>query len=65
MTTIALIVSLLCTGLYCFWVSLCGLIQIDEEGTRTPAPSKEPEPEPEQPRLTRLGRPIIDIRLRA
>ena len=65
MATIALIVSLLFTGLFCFWVSLSGLIQIDEEGAQTPAPAEQPNPETEQPKLTRLGRPILDIRLRA
>ena len=64
--TAAIIVSLLFSGLFCSWVSLSHLIRIEEERrwARRPQPVKE-EPEEEKPRLTRLGRPIEEIRLGA
>lgn len=66
----AIIGSLLFTGLCCFWVSLQGLVRLDWEQARAriPEPDKEQpegEAEPEKPALTRLGRPIEEIRLQA
>ena len=56
--------TLLVTGLLCVWVSLDHLSQVDREQAGVQDP-EEPEPEEEQPRLTRLGRPIVEIRVRA
>ena len=56
--------SLLASGLFCFWISLNILLQIDQESALPePQPAEEKEPEEEKPKLTRLGRPIKEIRL--
>mgnify|MGYP007107535201 CR=1 FL=1 len=57
--------SLLFFGLLCFWVSLDRLSYLDGEA-EIPEPTPEPQTEKEEkPRLTRLGRPIEPIRIRA
>ena len=57
---------LLLLGLSCFWASLESLTRIDRLQSATPEPKIEPdEKEEEAPQLTRLGRPIEEIRLRA
>ena len=57
--------SLLASGLLCFWISLTLLIDLDEPEIQAPEPPKEDEKEEEKPRLTRLGRPMEQIRLQA
>ena len=58
--------SLLVTELFCSWLSLQQLNQIDRDDTETNAPKpveKNEEEEEKKPSLTRLGRPIEEIRL--
>jgi hypothetical protein len=56
--------TLLVTGLLCVWVSLDHLSQVEREDAEAQTP-EEPESEEEEPRLTRLGRPIVEVRVRA
>ena len=59
---------LLLSGLFCLWVSFEYLARIDYHSAIAGAPAPPPQeekPEEEAPRLTRLGRPIEEIRLRA
>ena len=58
--------GMLVTGLFCSWLSLQQLTQIDRDDAEANAPKpveKDEEEEEEKPRLTRLGRPIEEIRL--
>ncbi len=58
--------SMLVTGLFCSWLSLQQLNQIDRDDAEANMPKpveKDEEEEEEKPRLTRLGRPIEEIRL--
>ena len=61
-------VVLLLSGLFCLWVSFEYLARIDDHraiaGAPAPPPQEE-EPEEKGPRLTRLGRPIEEMRIRA
>ena len=56
--------SLLASELLCFWVSLSSLLQIDLDESLVPAPAEPQEEEEEKPRLTKLGRPIEEKRLK-
>ena len=56
--------SLLASGLLCFWVSLSSLLQIDLDESPVPEPAEPQEEEEEKPRLTKLGRPIEEKRLK-
>ena len=54
------------TGLSCLWISFECLNRIDREhatANNAPPPPKEREPERPKERLTRLGRPIIEVKL--
>jgi|SaaInl7_200m_RNA_FD_contig_21_2538787_length_398_multi_6_in_0_out_0_1 hypothetical protein len=59
---------LMLSGLFCLWLSFEYLNRMDNQrlAREGPAPKKEEaDPEEEKPRLTRLGRPIEEVRLRA
>ena len=59
---------LMLSGLFCLWLSFEYLNRIDNERLSRegpPAPAREAEPEEERPKLTRLGRPIVQVRLGA
>ena len=56
--------SLLASGLFCFWISLSSLLQIDLARAIPRKAPPEPAKEEEKPKLTRLGRPIEAIRLK-
>ncbi len=62
-----LIAFLLITGLFFLWSALQNLCKLDWVQTLPPVPepTSAEESEEEQPRLTRLGRPIEEIRLSA
>ena len=61
-----LIISLLITGLYLLWTSLASLCRLEWKQAHAPAPEPPSEEnDDEQPRLTRLGRPVEEIRLSA
>ena len=62
---IAITGSLLISGLFCVWISLQHLIQLDMEEVEFQLSQSEEEPEEEEPKLTRLGRPVEEVRLRA
>ena len=56
--------GLLASGLFCLWISLQCLSELDQEGLKRPEPQPPAdEPEEEKPKLTRLGRPIEEVRL--
>ena len=56
--------SLLLSGLLCAWISLTRLVDLDKP--EAPAPSnEEKEDEESKQRLTKLGRPIVEVRLQA
>ncbi len=59
--------SLLASGLFCLWISLQSLSELDGEQAqrRAPQPEKSEDPQQKQPQLTRLGRPIEEVRLGA
>ena len=58
-------VVFLASGMLCFWVSLSSFLQIDvDQSLVPPAPAEPKEEEEEKPRLTRLGRPIEEKRLK-
>ena len=52
------------SGLLCFWVSLSSLLQIDLDESQVTAPVEPQEEEEEKLRLTKLGRPIEEKRLK-
>ena len=62
-----LITFLLITGLFLLWSALQSLCKLDWVQAQPPVlePTSTEEREEEQPPLTRLGRPIEDIRLSA
>ena len=62
-----LITCLLTTGLFFLWSALQSLCKLDWLRAQPPVlePISTEESEEEQPRLTRLGRPIEEIRLSA
>ena len=59
--------SLLAPGLVCLWISLKSLCELGGDQPRRQAaqPEKSEEPQQEQPKLTRLGPPIEEVRLGA
>ena len=57
---------LMMTGLSCLWISFECLHRIDRQhamSNNAPPPAEEEEPEQPKERLTRLGRPIIEVKL--
>jgi hypothetical protein len=59
---------LMLSGLFCLWLSLEYLNRLDSRRMAHQGPASEParsEQEEPKPRLTRLGRPIEEVRLRA
>ncbi len=57
--------TLLVSGVFCFLISLQQLTRVDGEYADMPPPLPDSEEtEEEKPKLTRLGRPIMEIRLK-
>ena len=57
--------TLLISGVFCFLISLQQLTRVDDQYADVPPPPPDSEEtEEEKPRLTRLGRPIMEIRLK-
>ena len=57
--------TLLISGVFCFLISLQQLTRVDGDfADMPPPPADAEEAEEEKPKLTRLGRPIEEIRLK-
>jgi hypothetical protein len=59
---------LMLSGLFCLWLSFEYLNRMDNQRLALEGPGPEREeanPEEEKPKLTRLGRPIEEVRIRA
>ncbi|MDP6779394.1 MAG: hypothetical protein QGI83_21755 [Candidatus Latescibacteria bacterium] len=57
--------TLLISGVFCFLISLQQLTRVDGDFADVPPPPPDAEEtEEEQPKLTRLGRPVMEIRLK-
>ncbi len=57
---------LMLTGLPCLWISFEWLSRIDHQRATAnvaPMPVEEAAPEPPKERLTKLGRPIVELKL--
>ena len=56
---VAIVGSLILAGLLCFWVSLLSLARLD----RKPVAGPVQQSKGEDPKLTRLGRPVEEVKV--